>query len=244
MSKTILEIDNLQGGYGKVQILNDISLDLNEGEIVTIIGPNGSGKSTFIKVLYGLATYYSGTVTYNSEDVTGFRTDILVKKGISYVPQVDNVFPNLSVLENLEMGAYLMDHDLSDDIEKVFSIFDDLKPKKHDPAETLSGGQRQMLALGRALMTNPKVLLLDEPTAALSPLLVQSILDKIEELRDDGATILLIEQNAKSALKRSDRGYIFANGRVVHTEDASTILNDKNINKYFLGFSEDKSKTK
>ncbi|MHA2028398.1 MAG: ABC transporter ATP-binding protein [Candidatus Kariarchaeaceae archaeon] len=237
--KYILEVNDLQGGYGSVQIINGISLTVKPREFITVIGPNGSGKSTFLKIIFGLATYYSGDVYYQSNLVNEERTDILVKNGMSYVPQVNNVFPNLTITENLEMGAYTFSHDLVDDIENVFSIFEDLKPRRNDLANTLSGGQRQMLALGRALMSKPKMLILDEPTAALSPLYIQNILDKIEELREAGMTILLVEQNAKSSLKRSDRGYIFANGKVVHEDNADSILNDPKINEYFLGFAGD-----
>ncbi|MDH5647638.1 MAG: ABC transporter ATP-binding protein, partial [Candidatus Heimdallarchaeota archaeon] len=197
MSK-LLKVTNLNGGYGSVQILNGIDFMINQGEIVTIIGPNGSGKSTFIKVLYGLATYFSGDIVFDNESISKTRTDMLVSKGISYVPQLENVFPNLSILENLEMGAYLSNEDPSDDIERVFSLFPDLRNRRYDRAFVLSGGQRQMLALGRALMSRPRLLLLDEPTAALSPLLINEIMKKIVELRDNGVTIILIEQNAKS----------------------------------------------
>ncbi len=233
--KDILRVDNLSGGYGSIHILYDISLHLGKQEIVTIIGPNGSGKSTFLKVIFGLATLYEGTVSYDDQDVTNFRTDELVKMGISYVPQVENVFPNLTIRENLEIGAYRIDDDISDDMEFVFSIFPELKRRQYDLTATLSGGQRQMLALGRALMGRPKLLLLDEPTAALSPAYIKLILEKIRELRDNGVSILLVEQNARSALLSSDRGYIFASGRVVHQAKAKSLLNDPKVNEYFLG---------
>jgi len=237
-SEYMLKVEDLYGGYGSVQIINGIDFEIKRKEFITIIGPNGSGKSTFVKILFGLATHYSGDVFYDNRNVTRERTDVLVKNGISYVPQVDNVFPNLNIIENLEMGGYTNEEKVEENIEKVFNIFEDLVPRKTDLANTLSGGQRQMLALGRALMSDPKMLLLDEPTAALSPLYIQMILEKIEELRDSGVTVLLVEQNAKSALKRSDRGYIFANGKVVHTSDADEILNDPKINEYFLGFAD------
>ena len=233
--KDILTVEHLSGGYGSIHILYDISLHLGKQEIVTIIGPNGSGKSTFLKVVFGLATLYDGRIVYDSQDVTGFRTDQLVKMGISYVPQVENVFPNLTIRENLEIGAYRIDDDISDDMEFVFSIFPELKRRQYDLTATLSGGQRQMLALGRALMGRPKLLLLDEPTAALSPAYIKLILEKIRELRDNGVSILLVEQNARSALLSSDRGYIFASGRVVHEAQAKDLLNDPKVNEYFLG---------
>ncbi len=233
--KDILRVENLSGGYGSIHILYDISLHLGRQEIVTIIGPNGSGKSTFLKVVFGLATLYDGYIVYDDQDVTDCRTDELVKKGISYVPQVENVFPNLTIRENLEIGAYRIDDDISDDMEFVFSIFPELKRRQYDLTATLSGGQRQMLALGRALMGRPKLLLLDEPTAALSPAYIKLILEKIRELRDNGVSILLVEQNARSALLSSDRGYIFASGRVVHEAQAKSLLTDPKVNEYFLG---------
>ncbi len=239
MTERVLEVNNLTGGYGKVQILNGIDLHVNKNEITTIIGPNGSGKSTFLKVVFGLATYYAGDIKYNNEDISGIRTDLLVKQGISYVPQLDNVFPTLTIQENLEMGAYQFKELPEDNLEHVYTIFDELKQRKHDLANTLSGGMRQMLALGRALMANPNLILLDEPTAALSPIYVTQILDKVTELRDNGVTILLVEQNAKAALKKSDRGYVFANGEVVHTDTADSMLNDPKISEYFLGIVKD-----
>lgn len=233
----ILSVTNLQGGYGKVQIIYDISLAMKRQEIVTIIGPNGCGKSTFLKIIYGLATYYSGNIEYLQTPIERKRTDLLVRWGISYVPQVNNVFPDLTIEENLEMGFYLSDGNLDDAIDYVFSIFPDLKPRRFEFASNLSGGQRQMLALGRALMTGPTLLLLDEPTAALSPAYVETILQKITELREEGVSVLLVEQNAKSALGHSDYGYVFASGRVVHHGDAQSILKDPQLGEKFLGFA-------
>lgn len=241
--ENLLSTKDLRGGYGSVQILNGVDIEVEPNEIVTIIGPNGSGKSTFLKVIFGLATYYDGEIKYENENISSVRTDLLVKKGISYVPQVENVFPSLTIHENLEMGAYLFkSKDIQDDLEHVYQLFPDLVPRKHDLTNTLSGGQRQMLALGRAMMTKPKFMFLDEPTAALSPIYVKQILDKIVELRDEEKlTILLVEQNAKSALKISDYGYILANGKVVYHNKAEELLIDKKINEYFLGV---KSETK
>ncbi|RMG28097.1 MAG: ABC transporter ATP-binding protein [Methanobacteriota archaeon] len=237
VANPILKVKNLQGGYGKVQIIYDISLTMDKQEIVTIIGPNGCGKSTFLKIIYGLASYYSGYVEYAQTPIMKKRTDLLVRWGISYVPQVNNVFPDLTIEENLEMGFYLSDGNLEDAIDYVFSIFPDLKPRRFEFASNLSGGQRQMLALGRALMTGPTLLLLDEPTAALSPTYVETILRKIKELREEGVSILLVEQNAKSALAHSDYGYVFASGRVVHHDDAQAILKDPQLGEKFLGFA-------
>ena len=236
---TVLEISGLEGGYGNVQILNGIDLYVEEGEFVTIIGPNGCGKSTFLKVLFGLATHHNGTILHNGADVSGWRTDRLVERGVAYVPQVDNVFPSLSVRENLQMGGIrLTTKKLAPGIDRACEMFPDLEPRMDDLAASLSGGERQMLAISRALISNPTFLLLDEPTAALSPRYQQQILENIDALRSGGISVLLVEQNARLSLSRSDRGYIFAGGRVVHTGSAKSILNDPNIGDYFLGFRE------
>jgi len=235
----VLEVTDLQGGYGAVRILNGIDLYVEEGEFVTIIGPNGSGKSTLLKELFGLATLHGGTVVHNRTNVSGWRTDRLVKRGIAYVPQVDNVFPSLSVRENLQMGGIqLPARKLTSGISRACEMFPDLVPRMHDLAASLSGGERQMLAISRALISDPAFLLLDEPTAALSPKYQQQILANIDALRSDGISVLLVEQNARLSLARSDRGYIFSGGKVVHTGNADRILDDPNIGAYFLGTQE------
>ena len=232
----VLEITNLEGGYGSVQILHGIDMYVDEGEFVTIIGPNGCGKSTLIKTIFGIATYYSGGVQYRGTEVSGWRTDQLVNHGIAYVPQVDNVFPSLSVLENLQMGGNSLDTaTLNERIERSLEMFPDLRDRVHDVAASLSGGERQMLATSRALISNPSFLLLDEPTAALSPLYQQQIIERIDSLREQGITVLIVEQNARLSLSRSDRGYIVANGKIVHSGDAQHILTDPEIGEYFLG---------
>jgi len=232
----ILEISNLSGGYGSVQILYGIDMYVDEGEFVTIIGPNGCGKSTLIKTIFGISTYYSGGIVYGNQDVSGWRTDQLVNHGIAYVPQVDNVFPSLSVEENLQMGGNsLPSHVLNERIQRALEMFPDLRSREFDLAASLSGGERQMLAISRALISNPNFLLLDEPTAALSPLYQQQIIERIDSLREEGISILIVEQNARLSLARSDRGYIMANGKIVHTGDAQQILNDPEIGEYFLG---------
>lgn len=232
----VMEVRGLEGGYGTVQILYGIDMHVDEGEFVTIIGPNGCGKSTLIKTIFGIASYYSGDVEYRGQDVSGWRTDQLVNHGIAYVPQVDNVFPSLSVKENLQMGGNaLSNRVLNERIERAIDMFPDLRSREYDLAASLSGGERQMLAISRALISDPKFLLLDEPTAALSPLYQQQIIERIDSLREQGITILIVEQNARLSLARSDRGYIMANGKVVHSGDAQHILTDPEIGEYFLG---------
>jgi ABC-type branched-subunit amino acid transport system ATPase component len=232
----ILDVRGLEGGYGSVQILYDIDIHVDKGEFVTIIGPNGCGKSTLIKAIFGIATYYGGGIEYMGQDVSGWRTDQLVNHGIAYVPQIDNVFPSLSVEENLQMGGNTLPNNiLNERIERSLEMFPDLRSREYDLAASLSGGERQMLAISRALISDPKFLLLDEPTAALSPLYQQQIIERIDSLREDGITILIVEQNARLSLARSDRGYIMASGKMVHTGDAQHILSDPEIGEYFLG---------
>ena len=232
----VLDIKDLEGGYGSVQILHGIDMYVDEGEFVTIIGPNGCGKSTLIKTIFGIATYYSGGVQYRGTEVSGWRTDQHVNHGIAYVPQVDNVFPSLSVMENLQMGGNSLDTaTLNDRIDRSLEMFPDLRDRVHDVAASLSGGERQMLAISRALISDPSFLLLDEPTAALSPLYQQQIIERIDSLREQGITVLIVEQNARLSLSRSDRGYIVANGKIVHSGDAQHILTDPEIGEYFLG---------
>ena len=234
--QSVLKVTEMEGGYGNVQILNGIDLYVNQGEFVTIIGPNGCGKSTFLKALFGLATLHNGKVLHNDVNVSGWRTDRLVGRGIGYVPQVENVFPSLSVHENLQMGGIkLRNKELASGVTRAFKMFPDLEPRMNDLAASLSGGERQMLAISRALISNPTFLMLDEPTAALSPKYQQEILANIDDLRKEGISVLLVEQNARLSLSRSDRGYIFAGGKVVYTGKAKEILNDPNIGDYFLG---------
>jgi len=236
--KPLLQVRGVEGGYGEVQILNGIDLYVDQGEFVTIIGPNGCGKSTFLKVLFGLATHHRGVVLHDNQDVSGWRTDRLVARGIAYVPQVDNVFPSLSVRENLQMGGIkLRARKLATGIERTCEMFPDLELRMNDLAASLSGGERQMLAISRALISNPTFLMLDEPTAALSPRYQQEILANIDELRSTGTSVLLVEQNARLSLSKSDRGYIFAGGKVVYTGTAESILKDPDIGDYFLGIT-------
>ena len=234
----VLEVTGLEGGYGSVQILYGIDLHVDQGEFVTIIGPNGCGKSTFLKVIFGLTTLHKGAVLHNATDVSGWRTDKFVKRGIAYVPQVDNVFPSLSVKENLLMGGIgLKSDEISRGIDRSCKMFPDMKNRMNDLAASLSGGERQLLAISRALISNPSFLMLDEPTAALSPRYQQEILANIDNLRDDGISVLVVEQNARLSLARSDRGYIFSSGKVAYSCSAQNILHDPKIGEYFLGLN-------
>ena len=207
-----LAIDNLYSGYSGVDILQGVTLSVNPGELVVIIGPNGAGKSTVLKSLFGLATVSRGSVKWGDVDITRRRSDQLVRQGICYVPQTQTVFPTLSVQENLEMGAFIRTDDYRPQLEKIYQLFPDLKQKSHQPAGTLSGGQRQMVALGRALMVDPQLLLLDEPTAGLSPLYVDQIFSIMQDIHQLGVSLLMVEQNAKHALALADRGYVLAMG--------------------------------
>lgn len=252
--ENILETSNLIGGYGKLEILHGIDLHVGDKEIVVILGPNGSGKSTFIKVVYGLATHHSGEVLYRpmengnrvTHDITNLRASDLVKMGIGYVPQLDNVFPNLTIEENIEMGGYtLTEEEMEKGKELVYKTYPILSERTDHLAKTLSGGQRQMLALARALITNPSMIVLDEPSAALQPSLVMEIMKRILDLRDQqGVSVLIVEQNAKSALRIADRGYILAAGRLVHTDTGHELLHNTDLASYYLGTHENKDSKK
>ncbi|MFQ6055048.1 MAG: ABC transporter ATP-binding protein [Methanosarcinales archaeon] len=228
----ILDVEGVVSGYGKMMIVHDVSIKVHETEIVVLIGPNGSGKSTLIKTIFGLLKPTKGKIIFRGMDITGFKPYEIVRKGIGYVPQLDNVFPTLTVNENLEMGGYIYKNI---DKREVFKIFPILKEKKDEIARNLSGGERQMLAIARALMTNPKLLLLDEPSAGLAPKLVDRLMEKIMAIRERGSSILLIEQNAKKALQISDRGYVMAMGKKVFEGTANDILDHKEIGKLYLG---------
>ena len=232
----ILDVNNLKSGYGNVQILNGIDLYVEKNEFVTIIGPNGCGKSTFIKTIFGLCNYFSGDVFFQGNPITKIRSDLLISMGISYVPQVNNVFSSLSVYENLQIGSLLLDkNQFYNKLNYIYDLFPDLYSRSTDMAESLSGGERQMLAISRALLSNPKFLLLDEPTAALSPKFQKIIINKISELRDSGITILLVEQNAKRALGFSDRGYVLDQGRNAYQGSGEELLNDPRVIDLYLG---------
>lgn len=235
----VLSVHDIVAGYGDVAIVHEVSLHVHERETIAVVGPNGSGKSTLIKSLLGFARLFSGQVRYQGQDITGITSDRAVKLGVGYVPQTNNVFPNLSVHENLEMGAYIRDDrsSIKNDIAGVYGIFPELAARRKAWAGTLSGGERQMLAIARALMASPKVLLLDEPLASVSPKGVNAILSRIDMVRELGTAIILIEQNVKKALDTAQRSYILVQGVCVMEGDSAYILSDEDARRRYLGIS-------
>ena len=235
-NKTSLEAKNISAGYGEQIIIRNIDLDLHESSITTIIGPNGCGKSTFLKSISGIINPVEGEVSIYGSNVTELNTFELSKKGLGYVPQSENIIPSLSVEDNLKMGGYILSNDdYKKNLEYVLEMFPVLKDKLSDSSSNLSGGQRQMLALSRALMLDPKIIMLDEPTAGLSPIIVDEVLENIISLKKSNLSVLLVEQNAKKALKISDFGAVFSFGKKVIEDEASRILSDKEISKLYLG---------
>jgi len=231
----LLDAREVHGGYGAVDILKGISLRVDEGEFVSIVGPNGAGKSTAMKSLFGLIRIRKGRILFGGSEITGLRPDQVVRRGICYVPQEANVFPSLSVRENLEMGAFIRNDDISADIERVYQLFPILKERRRQLVGTMSGGQRQMVAMGRALMLNPRLLMLDEPSAGLSPALIELTFEKIQEINRTGVSILLVEQNAKQALKISHRGYVLVMGTNRFEDTGMNLVNNKEVAEMFLG---------
>jgi branched-chain amino acid transport system ATP-binding protein len=231
----ILRIRDLDAGYGDLQILSDVDLDVADGEYVTIVGPNGAGKSTVMKTVFGLTTYMGGMVEFAGEAIHGLSPEQIISKGIGFVPQNDNVFPGLSVRENLEMGAYILDSVPEEQIEAIYDRFPILREREQQKAGTLSGGQQQMVAMGRALMLDPDLLLLDEPSAGLAPDLVADMFDRIDRINDSGTAILMVEQNAKEALRRCDRGYVLVDGENRYTDRGDVLLGDDDVRQDFLG---------
>ena len=236
--EAVLDVRDLDASYGATLIVQSVSMQVRAGEMVTIIGPNGSGKSTVIKSIFGLTQIEGGSIWLNGEDTTKLGTDRLVQLGIGYVPQAQNVFPTLTVRENVEMGAFSMSGSaVSKRVNEMRGLFPVLEDRWGSKAGHLSGGQRQMLALARALVTDPKILLLDEPTAGLAPQIVDQVLDQVAEINQRGVSILLVEQNAVKALKRGDRAYVLARGRNYFEDTAEGLLKNPDIGKVFLGLS-------
>lgn len=230
----MLEIKNLDSGYGKLKVLEDVNISLKPGEIIALIGPNGAGKSTVIKAIFSLADVYSGKIIFKERNITKLKTHELIKLGISYVNQGRTIFSNLSVRENLEIGSNENKEVLKNNLNFVYGKFPILKTKRNKLAYTLSGGQRQMLALGRALMQNPSLLLLDEPSLGLSPILQKELFATIAKLREDGISILIVEQNAKKAILMADKTYLLENGKIV-LKGGKEILENKKIKNIYLG---------
>lgn len=231
----VLEADGVVSGYGEVDILHGVSLLVDEGEIVAVIGPNGAGKSTLLKSVFGLLKLRKGKLLLNGVDATGLPPQKMVRKGVSYVPQSENVFPSLTIMENLEMGAFVSRDNFKHRAAEVFDLFPALAERPNVKAGKLSGGQRQMLALARALMLQPKLLLLDEPTASLSPRMVGDILAKIRDINQKGVAILIVEQNAREALKLCHRGYVLVMGRNAMEDTSQNLLHSEEVGRLYLG---------
>ena len=232
---SLLELRDLDAGYGEIQILDSVDVTVEDGEYVTLVGPNGAGKSTVMKSILGHTTHMGGEIYFDGTAITHHTPEDIINLGLSYVPQTDKVFPSLTVLENLKMGAYILDEVPQDQMNAIFDRFPILEERQGQKAANLSGGQRQMLAMGRALMLDPKLLLLDEPSAGLAPDLVDEMFDRIDGINADGTAILMIEQNASEALERCDRGYVLVQGRNRVEDTGEALLNDEQVRREFLG---------
>ncbi|EAQ03454.1 branched-chain amino acid ABC transporter, ATP-binding protein [Pseudooceanicola batsensis HTCC2597] len=226
----------MTGGYGRgPDILHDCTIAVNPGEIAVIVGPNGAGKSTAMKALFGMLEVRSGRVLLDGDDITALSPQDRVRRGMGFVPQVNNIFPSMTVEENLEMGGFIRDDDLSDTMSNIYDLFPILKEKRYQAAGELSGGQRQQVAVGRALMTKPKVLMLDEPTAGVSPIVMDELFDRIIEIARTGLPVLMVEQNARQALGIADRAFVLVQGRNAHTGTGQALLADPEVRQSFLG---------
>jgi branched-chain amino acid transport system ATP-binding protein len=232
---SLLEMTDVHAGYGGAMILNGVGIDIEAQEIGVVIGPNGAGKSTALKALFGLLVVSRGSVSFDGTDITNSAPEKLVRLGLSYVPQEFNVFPSLSVEENLEMGAYSRRDSYRHLIDETFELFPPLQDKRRQPAGELSGGQRQMVAIGRALMTEPRLLLLDEPTAGLSPRFMSEIFERVIAINQRGVGILMVEQNAKQALGIAHKGFVLANGQNLFTDTGAALLANPEVARAFLG---------
>ena len=231
----LLSGQNITCGYNSIDIVFNCNIGVNKGEIASIVGPNGAGKSTVMKSLFGLIGIKKGKVLLDGENITNMLPQQRVLKGMGFVPQTNNIFPSLSVQENLEMGAFIKKSDPENMLDYIYGIFPILHDKKHQQAGELSGGQRQQVAVGRALMTNPKVLMLDEPSAGVSPIVMEGIFNKIQEIAKQGTAVLMVEQNAKQALEISDLGFVLNQGRNLFTNTGKSLLDNKEVRKSFLG---------
>ncbi|MEU5939799.1 ABC transporter ATP-binding protein [Micromonospora sp. NPDC047548] len=233
----LLEIDDVSLLYGRIQALHGISLTVDEGEIVALIGANGAGKSTTMRAISGIRPIASGSIRFNGEDISKLRADLRVRRGLCQAPEGRGIFPGMSVLENLDMGAYTRRDraGVAQDLNRVLELFPRLAERRKQPGGTLSGGEQQMLAVGRALMSRPKLLLLDEPSMGLAPMLIQQIFTIITEINEQGTTILLVEQNAQQALARAHRAYVLETGRIVKSGTGAELLHDPSVKEAYLG---------
>lgn len=232
---SLLDIKQVHGGYGGMNILNGVDLTTSQDEIIVIIGPNGAGKSTLLKAAFGLVKINEGSVTFDGQDITNLKPEKLVPLGVSFVPQEHNVFPSMTVQENLEMGAYLRKDDFRPQMEWVFELFPRLAERRRQQAGLMSGGERQMVAMGRALMQKPKLLLLDEPTAGLSPKFIDQTFEQVRAINKTGVAILMVEQNARQALHIADRGYVLTTGQNRITDTGANLLANEEVSEVFLG---------
>jgi len=232
----MLQFENVSTFYGKIQALHGVSLSVNKGEIVTLIGANGAGKSTLLMTLCGSPKAAGGSIRYEGEELVGKDSSEIMRKGIAVVPEGRRVFARLTVEANLAMGGFFTDkHDYDRQLEKVLGLFPRLKERYHQRGGTMSGGEQQMLAIGRAMMSHPRLLLLDEPSLGLAPIIIQQIFDIIEQLREDGVTVFLVEQNANQALRLADRGYVLENGHIVMQDTGEALLANPDVRKAYLG---------
>lgn len=234
----MLSIKNINTYYGNIQALKDVSIDISEGEIITLIGANGAGKTTTLMSISGVTPPKSGSITFNGNQISGMTPEKIVKTGLCHVPEGRRIFPFLTVLENLDMGAFLRKdkENIKKDLEEIFEMFPILAERRHQPGGTLSGGEQQMLAISRALMSRPKLLLLDEPSLGLAPLIIRQIFEIIEMLnKKNNTTIFLVEQNANLALKIAHRGYVIENGRITLTDTGDNLLKNEDVKKAYLG---------
>ena len=232
---SLLVGEHMTGGYGAADILHDCTISVDKGEIAVIVGPNGAGKSTAMKAIFGMLDLREGSVRLDGVDITSLSPQARVAEGMGFVPQTSNVFTSMTVEENLEMGGFIREDDIGDTMEQVYELFPVLREKRLQPAGELSGGQRQQVAVGRALMTRPQVLMLDEPTAGVSPIVMDELFDRIIEIARTGITILIVEQNARQALNIADKGYVLVQGRNRYTDTGQALLANPDVRKSFLG---------
>lgn len=232
----MLKLQNIHTHYGAIEALHDVSVEVKQGEIVTLIGANGAGKTTLLMTVCGSPRASAGTISFEDEDITKLRTHDIMRRGIAISPEGRRIFPDLSVLENLKMGGFFLSKsEIEEGVQHVYELFPRLLERAHQRAGTMSGGEQQMLAIGRALMTRPKLLLLDEPTLGLAPLIIAQIFEIIKTIRDEGVTVFLVEQNAHKALQVADRGYVLETGKVVLADTGPNLLTNDDVRKAYLG---------